>query len=62
MEGIQEHSEEILTQKDVENQETVDQIETCQSLFNDKDVETEKINVKMTHRIRDSGQECVVLG
>ncbi len=33
----------------------------CQVLLEEQSVDTEKMNAKMTRRIRDSGQECVTL-
>jgi hypothetical protein len=57
VEGIQEHAEELLAQKDIESQQAVEQIEAeCQALLNKKDVEAKEANAKMMRRIRDSGQ------
>jgi hypothetical protein len=48
----------LLDQKDMDYQQEVDHIKV---LFEEQNVESEKTNVKLTRKLRDSGQQYVEL-
>ena len=60
--GMQEQAEEMLEQKDIECQQIIEQMQTeCQAMLEEKEREADNDKVKLTHRLRDSGQENVVM-
>ena len=59
---MQEQAEEMLEQKDFECQQIIEQIQTeCQTMLEEKERETDNDKAKWTCRLRDSGQENVVM-
>jgi ElaB/YqjD/DUF883 family membrane-anchored ribosome-binding protein len=55
MEGLQNHAEELLAQKDMDCQQVVEQIKAeCQVLLEERNVEVEKSNDAVWSRFRHS--------
>ena len=62
MDDIQEQSEEMLDQKDTKCQQIIEEIQNeCQSMLDEKECEPDNDKAKLTHRLRDSGKENVVI-
>ena len=60
MDDMQEQTEEMLAQKDIEYQQIIEQMQTeCQVMLEEKESETDNDKAKLKRRLRDSGQENV---
>ena len=62
MDDMQEKAEKMLEQEDIECQQIIEQIQTeCQAMLEEKEREADNDQANLTHRLRDSDQENVVM-